>query len=94
MEIIQDLMLPIVLVGCFCVGYVVKNFMPNDNKWIPLIVMIVGIVLACWINKSIDPTTVIAGAISGIASTGAHQLILKTLDIDETKVYERNKNKK
>lgn len=83
--ILQEMLMPVVMIGCFVVGYVVKNFMPTDTKWIPLFVTIVGIVLACWINMSIDPTTIVAGAISGIASTGVHQLVKETLGIKATK---------
>ena len=89
-KIIEELMIPIVVVGCFVVGYVAKKFMPTDNKWIPLIVTIVGAILACWIKMKIDPTIIIAGAVSGLASTGVHQFIVNTLGLDGTKKYERD----
>jgi len=88
-EIIKELMIPIVVVGCFVVGYIVKKFMPNDNKWIPLIVTVLGVALACWIEMKITPEVVVAGAVSGLASTGVHQFAKEVLGLDGTKRVEK-----
>lgn len=69
--------------GCLVVGYLVKNFMPNDNKWIPLIVTMVGILIACWSAKSVEAQTIIAGAVTGLASTGLHQAFKQLINKDE-----------
>lgn len=69
--------LVIVVVGiCLCVGYVIKNsldFIPN--KYIPLIMLILGVTINIGINwkTGINANTILAGMLSGLASTGLHQ---------------------
>ena len=65
----------LVVVGiCLCIGYVLKNSFPKlDNKYIPLIMAILGVVLNVWITKEISPDILLAGMISGLSSTGLHQ---------------------
>ena len=65
----------LVVVGiCLCIGYVLKNSFPKlDNKYIPLIMAILGVVLNIWIAKKITPDILLAGMISGLSSTGLHQ---------------------
>ncbi len=69
--------LVIVVVGiCLCVGYVIKNsldFIPN--KYIPLIMLILGVTINIVINwkTGINANTILAGMLSGLASTGLHQ---------------------
>ena len=65
----------LVVVGiCLCIGYVLKNSFPKlDNKYIPLIMAILGVVLNVWISKEITPDILLAGMISGLSSTGLHQ---------------------
>ena len=65
----------LVVVGiCLCIGYVLKNSFPKlDNKYIPLIMAILGVVLNVWITKGISPDILLAGMISGLSSTGLHQ---------------------
>lgn len=79
--------LVIVVVGiCLCVGYVIKNsldFIPN--KYIPLIMLILGTtvnVLINW-NVGIDAKVILAGMLSGLASTGLHQAFKIFINKDE-----------
>jgi hypothetical protein len=60
-----------------------KQFMPTDNKWIPLTVTILGAVLGCIASKGISLEAVVAGAVSGLASTGLHQLFKQFIDDGE-----------
>ena len=66
----------LVIVGiCVCVGYVIKTSVPKlDNKYIPLIVAVLGVVLNIWIVKAISPDVLLGGMFSGLASTGLHQV--------------------
>lgn len=68
----------LVIVGiCVCVGYVLKNSFPKvDNKYIPLIMAVLGVALNIWITGGINPEILLAGMFSGLASTGAHQLFV------------------
>lgn len=60
---------------CVCVGYVLKNSFPKlDNKYIPLIMAILGVVLNVWLNNwTISVDILLGGMFSGLASTGLHQ---------------------
>ena len=65
----------LVVVGiCLCIGYVLKNSFPKlDNKYIPLIMVFLGVVLNIWIAKGISPDILLAGMISGLSSIGLHK---------------------
>lgn len=67
--------LPIILF-CLCVGLVLKYGLPGDkiNKWIPLIVGLLGIAANTWYMGIFDFTTVTSGFFSGLASTGFYEL--------------------
>jgi len=72
----------LVVVGiCLCVGYVLKNSFPSlDNKYIPLIMAVLGVVLNVWIVKDISPDVILGGMFSGLASTGFHQLFVTLIN--------------
>ena len=68
--------LVIVIIGiCCCVGYVIKTSFPKiDNRYIPLILVVLGIILNDWLsNWDINPDVILGGMISGLASIGCHQ---------------------
>ena len=60
---------------CLCVGLILKNVVPTDsiNRWIPLIMGLLGVALNVWINMSLTPEVLLGGLFSGLASTGLHQ---------------------
>lgn len=68
----------LVIVGiCVCVGYVLKNSFPKlNNRYIPLIMALLGCALNIWIVGGISPDVILGGMFSGLASTGAHQLFV------------------
>lgn len=81
---LTDYYVPIVVVACLIVGYVIKkslDFIPN--KYIPLILAILGAVVGCMANNAIDLNTVVYGAFSGLASTGLHQAFTKIIERKE-----------
>lgn len=76
--------MPVVVVACLIAGYVIKqslDFIPN--KYIPLILTILGAVVACLANSSVDLNTVVYGAFSGLASTGLHQAFTRIIEREE-----------
>ena len=77
MEILTEYVVAIVMATCLCVGFVIKNsldFIPN--KYIPLIMGILGVVLNAWLNAwQFSPTILLGGLASGLASTGAFELV-------------------
>lgn len=75
MEFMNDYLVVLVVGVCLCVGYIIKNVIPSDkvNKFIPLIMAVLGVVLNVWIHTSFTPEILLGGLISGLASTGMHQ---------------------
>lgn len=80
MDWIKELYMPIVLVACLCVGYVLKRWMPADDKWIPTIMLILGCVLGCVASGTITLESTVCGGVSGLASTGMHQLFKQLIE--------------
>lgn len=78
---LTEYILPIILGICLCVGYILKNIVPNENvnRFIPLIMGILGVVLNVWINMSFTAEILLGGLFSGLASTGLHQIFTQLL---------------
>ena len=82
----QDYIVLIVLGICLCVGYIVKHLIPSDkiNRFIPLIVGALGIVLNSWLNSwSLTPEILLGGMASGLASTGLYELFRQFIEKKE-----------
>lgn len=96
MEILTRYVVVLVLSICLCLGYIIKHsisFIPN--KYIPLIMAIVGIILNVWINGwKITPEILLGGLASGLASTGAFEMVRNiTQNTEEGNVNTDLKNK-
>lgn len=61
---------------CLCIGYVIKtslDFIPN--KYIPLIMLILGTILGVVTNlNDLSINVVLTGMVSGLASTGMYEM--------------------
>ena len=76
MDFISEYISVIALVAALCVGYILKNLVPNEevNKFIPLIAAMVGLVICLWeVGWIATPETVVMGIVSGLASTGLYE---------------------
>lgn len=77
MEFLARYVVLVVLAICLCIGYIIKHsisFIPN--KYIPLILGVLGVLLNLWINSwEFTPEVLLGGLASGLASTGTHELI-------------------
>lgn len=76
MEFINDYISIIALVAALCVGYIIKNIVPNEeiNRFIPLIAAVVGLVICLWEAAWVaTPETIVMGIVSGLASTGLYE---------------------
>lgn len=84
--------LSLVVVGiCLCVGWGIKHVIPDKriNKFIPIIVALLGLVLNLWVNGwLVTPEIVLGGLFSGLASTGLHQALSKLLNKKQTEDIE------
>ena len=86
MEFLNDYLVLIVMGICLCVGYVIKNLIPTDkvNRFIPLIMAVLGVILNVWLNGFVfTPAILLGGLVSGLASTGLHQLFKKFIEKGE-----------
>ena len=77
MEIISQYVVIIVLAICLCLGYIIKHSITMiPNKYIPLIMAIVGTILNVWISGwTFNPDILLGGLASGLASTGTYEMI-------------------
>lgn len=83
MEFINDYIVLIVLGVCLCVGYVIKHLIPTNkiNRFIPLIMAVLGVIINLWVNGfSLTPEILLAGLVSGLASTGLHQAFKQMIE--------------
>ncbi len=82
MEFLNEYMLPVVLGICLCVGYTVKQWMSDvNNRYIPTIVAALGVMLSVWMNGwEISPEIILSGLISGLSSTGLHQMFKQFIE--------------
>lgn len=77
MEFLNDYIVLMVVGICLCIGYVLKHAVYSDkvNRFIPMIMMILGTLVNVWLNGfTITPEILLGGMASGLASTGMHQL--------------------
>ena len=60
---------------CLCVGYVIKTSITIiPNKYIPLIMLVLGTVISVLSNlDNISASVILQGMVSGLASTGLYE---------------------
>lgn len=84
LEFFNDYLVITILGICLCVGFVIKESIPQiNNKYIPLIMAVLGVVLNVWLNMSFSPQILLGGLFSGLASTGLHQAFKQLIQKDE-----------
>ena len=82
MNIFAEFAVPVIVGICLCIGYILKHLVPGDgvNRWIPLIMGVLGVALNVWINAAVSPDILLGGLFSGLASTGLHQVFKQLID--------------
>ncbi len=71
---ITEMYVPLIMAACLLVGYITKKWISDvENKYIPTILFLLGAILGCVINHGVTVEFIVAGAASGLASTGLHQ---------------------
>lgn len=74
LNVISEYLVIGVVLGCCAIGYIIKtsfDFVPN--KYIPLIMAILGVALNIAIVQDFNMNVFLGGILSGLASTGLHQ---------------------
>ena len=73
----------IIVIACLIVGFILKKWIKDvDNKFIPTVVCVLGAVLNIAIS-GLSIESIVYGALSGLASTGLHQLIKQITEGEE-----------
>ena len=82
MEVFAVYINPEIVAACLVLGFIIKKWVKDvDNKWIPTIVAVVGLALAVLTNlEGITISLAVGGALSGLASTGMHQMFKQWID--------------
>ena len=77
MDLLNQFIVVAVMAICLCLGYIIKHSITIiPNKYIPLIMAVVGVILNVWMNAwAFTPEILLGGLASGLASTGAFELI-------------------
>ena len=74
LEILNQYIELVIMAGCLGIGYIIKHsldFIPN--KYIPLILGIVGILLNIWSSGNLSVKIVVGGLASGLAAVGVFE---------------------
>ena len=75
LEFLGEFYIPIVMAVCLAVGYILKHWIYDvDNRVIPTVLAILGAVCACVNAWEISLDIIASGMITGLASTGVHQM--------------------
>lgn len=76
MEQFNQYLIPVIVALCLIVGYIIKHWVSDaDNRIIPTVVTLVGTAAAVAMNwGAVTVEVIVGGALSGLASTGLHQL--------------------
>ena len=79
--------IPLIVGICICVGYIIKNLVPSDgiNRFIPLIMGILGVLLNFWVNQQFTAEVLLGGLFSGLASTGLYELFRNLINRGDSK---------
>ena len=81
MGILNNYLVPVIVGLCLVVGYLLKHLTGADNRFIPIIVTVLGVAVAVWMHwPHITPEVILGGAVSGLASTGRHQMFKQWID--------------
>lgn len=90
MEFLQTYFNLLIVGVCVVIGYVWTTLTAEDDKsrrFIPLVMAVIGAILACIDAHGVSIEIILSGSVSGLASTGCYeafkQLILKPKWIED-----------
>lgn len=80
-DFIDGMIMPIITAACLCIGYVMKKWLPTDDKWIPTVLLILG-ALSGLLLFGADYEGIVKGMVSGLAAVGLHQVFKQHMKLD------------
>lgn len=73
MEFLEGLVVPATMAICLCIGYIIKKLDKIPNKWIPVILAVIGVAISLWDSAgAINSGVILSGLVSGLAACGAY----------------------
>lgn len=84
LSVVSNYLVVAVILVCCCIGYVIKtslDFIPN--KYIPLIMACIGVVLNYFITGYFNVNILLGGMLSGLSSVGLHQAFKNLIENKE-----------
>ena len=82
-DFIDGMIMPIITAACLCIGFVMKKWMPTDDKWIPTVLLVIGAISGL-ILFGVDYEGIVKGMVSGLAAVGLHQVFKQHMKIETT----------
>lgn len=82
LNMLSEYLVFVVMLGCLVIGYLLKNsniFKFVNNKDIPVILAVVGLVLNLFVS-GFSINSAVYGAAMGLMSTGLHQAFKKYIE--------------
>ena len=79
-SVLDAMIIPVITAACLCIGYVMKKWLPTDDKWIPTVLCVIG-ALSGLLMFGFDFEGVVKGMVSGLAAVGLHQLFKQHLKL-------------
>lgn len=67
------------VVGCLVIGYIMKKWLPTDNKIIPTVLAIIGAIIVV-LTEGFSVPFIIGGALSGLAAVGFNQVFKQYIE--------------
>lgn len=93
LDFLNDYIILVVVGICGCVGYVLKRLDFIPNKFIPLILMTLGMGINILTNLPVfNASVVLGGMASGLASTGTYEAIRHLVNCKKEDEEDDNKN--
>lgn len=80
-DFIDGMIMPIITAACLCIGFVMKKWMPTDDKWIPTVLLILGAISGL-ILFGVDYEGIVKGMVSGLAAVGLHQVFKQHMKLE------------
>lgn len=83
MDFLNGYVVIVVLGICTCFGFIIKYAVPSEsiNKFIPLIMGTLGVLINLWVNSfAFTPEILLGGLASGLASTGAYEAVRNMIE--------------
>ena len=80
-DFIDSMIMPIITAAALCIGFVMKKWMPTDDKWIPTVLLVLGAISGA-ILFGVDYEGIVKGMVSGLAAVGLHQVFKQHMKLE------------